>query len=404
MMDRRNPITPDAAVGVAAVSEYDEDAILRALVACEESIPTGTLSGKRVVVKPNFVAKCQPDRAATVHPAVLGAVVRWLRAHGAESVTLAESPGGVYNAPRLRSVYSAVGAQSLAESHGIDLNFDCSFSEATFPTGRVCRLFDIITPILEADIIVDVCKLKTHALTGMSAAVKNLFGVVPGIVKFEMHSRYPDYGDFSEMLVDLCELLCQRSEIISITDGIVAMEGNGPTAGVPRHLDVLLVSKNPFASDAVAAHLIGRDGRIDTVNRAAARGLCPASYSDVSVIPVGAGSKDILSPRDFALPDSADKNGIEIIKNLFGGRIYSLFRPYPVVSYEKCVGCGECASSCPRHTINMVSPSEAKVRKTTAKRVPVIERGDCIRCFCCQELCPHGVVKIRKNPLTRWLS
>lgn len=405
-MDEIRSLTAMEPVAAASVPEYDEDLIYDALIAAEGAVAPGSLSGKKVVIKPNFVAKRTPDEAATVHPAVLGAVIRWLRFHGAENITIAESPGGVYNPTRLHGVYAATGAREIAEKYGVTLNDDCSFSETPFPGGVICRLFDIITPILEADVIVDVCKLKTHALTGMSAAVKNVFGVIPGIVKFEMHSRYPDYDDFAEMLVDLCELLCRRAEFFSVTDGIISMEGNGPTSGTPRKLGALLVSRNPFASDAVAAHLIGRDGKIPTVNISADRGFCSESVSDADVRPIGVPSADSLAVGDFAQPDSIDKNGIEIMRNLFGGSIYKLFRPYPVIDYSTCVGCGECARSCPRHTIKMTPVKDAgkSARRAQVMTVPVIARDGCIRCFCCQELCPHGVVMIKKNPITRILS
>ncbi len=404
MKKTNRSVMPDEPVAVARIDEYDEDAILRALTDADIScgILPDSLSGKKVVIKPNLVSKRSPDEAVTSHPAVIGAVISWLRARGADDITVAESPGGVYNQARLRGIYSASGLLSLAEEKGVRLNFDCSFSETAAPDGLRCRLFDIISPILDADLIVDVCKLKTHALTGMSAAVKNMFGSVPGIVKFEMHSRFPEYDDFAEMLVDLCELLANRCDFVSITDGIVAMEGNGPTAGVPRQLGALLVSRNPFASDTAAAHLIGRDTGIATVRIAAERGIAPSAYEQVKLVAVGG----MPEAADLAMPDSVQKNGIEIMKNLFGGRIYDLFRPYPVIDYSACVGCGECAASCPRHTIDMKNTADAggKARRARAKRVPVIDRDGCIRCFCCQELCPHGVVRIRKNPLTRWLS
>ncbi len=392
-------------VAVAQIKEYDPGRILDALVSADKAcrLLPYDLHGKKIVLKPNIVAKKTPDEAVTTHPAVVEAVVRWLSGKGADDITIAESPGGVYAAPRLRGVYAASGIDKTAEALGVRLNFDCTFSEIPFPEGVRCRLFDIITPILGADLVVDLCKLKTHALTGMSAAVKNMFGSIPGIVKFEMHSRFPDYGDFSEMLVDLCELICKRTDFISVTDGIVAMEGNGPTAGTPRKLGALIVSANPFAADVVSSHLIGRDGRITTVNNAAARGLSPAGIEGVNVIYL---TDSAVTPLDFAVPDSVDKNGIEVMKNLFGGRIYRMFQPYPTIDYRACVGCGECSASCPQHTITMVEREKigGKARASKALRVPKIERDACIRCFCCQELCPHGVVKIRKNPITRWLS
>ncbi len=408
MEKRKNrSVDPGEPVAVAEIREYDADKIYGALSEADEAcrIFEAPLSGKKVVIKPNLVAKRAPGAAATAHPDVLRGVIRWLRSRGADDITIAESPGGVYNQARLRGIYEATGVAEVAEELGVRLNYDCSFSEVSAPDGARCRLFELISPILDADVVVDVCKLKTHALTGMSAAVKNMFGSIPGIVKFEMHSRYPDYGDFAEMLVDLCELIADRSEFVSVTDGIVAMEGNGPTAGTPVTLGALLVSKNPFASDAEAAYLIGREGKIPTVNIAIERGIAAAKAAGVNVVSLGGADAPQLA-RSLAMPDSVEKNGIERMKNLFGGRIYDMFRPYPVIDYAACVGCGECAASCPQHTIEMTPATDAgsQARRAKARRVPVIEREGCIRCFCCQELCPHGVVKIRKNPITRWLS
>ncbi len=398
MSDRS--ISPDEPVVAAACGSYDIPLIRAALESADPYIGMDSLKGKKVVVKPNFVAKRAPDEAATVHPAVLAAVTDWLADHGADNIVLAESPGGVYNAVRLRGIYAATGADDIAKSHPVTLNYDCAYSEVPVPDGHICRLFDIIGPILDADVIVDVSKLKTHALTGMSAAVKNMFGTIPGIVKFEMHSRYPDYGDFSEMLVDLCEFLCRRASFISVTDAVVAMEGNGPTNGTPRHVGAILVSRNPFAADAAASRIIG-GVNAETVKRSAARGLAPAP-DDCRIVKIGDIDDAFLG--GFTPPDSADRNMIEIVRNLFGGRVYKLFAPYPVVDYSVCFGCGECAASCPRHTIVMTESDAAHGKKRAPARVPKIERDGCIRCFCCQELCPRGAVRIKKNPITRLLS
>ena len=404
-MNTYNPsFDPKAPVYVAECQSYDEDAILGRLMKMYGS-DAPDFSGKRVVIKPNLVSKRAPDEAVTVNPAVLSAVIRWLHACGADDVTIAESPGGVYNASRLRGIYSASGVDRVAATHGVALNYDVGYSEVSHPTGKKCRLFEIIAPIVGADVIIDVCKLKTHALTGMSAAVKNLFGTVPGVVKFEMHSRYPDYGDFSAMLCDLCELLAGKCEFYSVTDGIVGMEGNGPTAGTPRHIGALIVSRNPFAADTVASHLIGCEGKIDMLNDAAERGYTPATHGECNVVTVDGADTEALRIKDYRQPDSSHHNTIEVLRNLFGGRIYKLFEPYPIVDYKACLGCGECAASCPQHTIKMLDKTEVKgAGKCRAVRVPSIERDACIRCFCCQELCPHGVIKIKKNPITRILS
>lgn len=405
-MNKYNPsFDPQAPVYVAECQSYDEDAIFARIKNIGIGMGCPDFSGKRIVIKPNLVSKRSPDEAVTVEPSVISAVIRWLKACGADDITIAESPGGIYSTPRLRGIYSASGVDRVAEAHGVKLNYDLDFAEVSHPTGQKCRLFEIISPVINADIIIDLCKLKTHALTGMSAAVKNLFGTVPGVVKFEMHSRYPEYVDFSAMLCDLCELIAGRCEFYSITDGIIGMEGNGPTAGTPRQIGALIVSRNPFAADTVASHLIGCEGKIDMLNDAAARGYTPADHGGCNIIAADGADIDSLRVKDYKQPDSSHHNTIEVLRNLFGGRIYKLFEPYPIVDYKACLGCGECAASCPQHTIKMLERENVKgAGRCRAKRVPLIERDACIRCFCCQELCPHGVIKIKKNPITRILS
>ncbi len=402
----QNPsLLPSSPVYIADVEEYNKEKISAALKKIGEQMSVPSLSGKKVVIKPNLVAKKSPDDPAITNPAVIECVILWLRSLGADDITVAESPGGVYNTPRLKGIYSASGMNEIAERTGAKLNFDLGYKEISHPTGKICRLFEIIDPILSADVIVDISKLKTHALTGMSAAVKNLFGTIPGIVKFEMHSRYPDYGVFASMLVDLCEMLVSRASFISVTDAIIGMEGNGPTAGTSREVGKLIVSANPFASDVVGAHIIGCEGKIPMVNESIARGFAPASFTDANIISVDGCDITSLKIKNYRQPDSTRHNPIEVLRKVAGGRIYKLFEPYPVIDYTKCVGCGECAASCPQHTIIMTPKSDVKGGgKSKAVNVPVIEREACIRCFCCQELCPKGIIKIRKNPITRFLS
>ncbi|HOQ14300.1 MAG TPA: DUF362 domain-containing protein [Bacillota bacterium] len=401
-------LLPDTPVALAACDTYDEERIFSLLVRCAEAasvFPSG-LAGKKVVIKPNFVMKREPDAAATVHPAVLRATIRWLSSLGAEKIIVAESPGGPYTAARLRGVYTACGATDACSGLDAALNYDVGYSEAHYPEGQRARVFDVINPILEADVVVDLCKLKTHTLTQLSGAIKNLFGVIPGIVKFEMHSRYPDYNDFSAMLNDLCAFICSTREFVAITDAIVGMEGNGPTGGSPRKIGALLMSQNPFASDAVAARLIGIEGSVIMIEDAKSRGYC---YTEPKLQHVGidGATPDALRVPDFAKPETRG-NFIFKADNIIGRELYRWFRPRPLINYTACLGCGECAASCPAKTIVMMEKDKAQKREKSAKharpqKIPVIFRDKCINCFCCQELCPHRAVKIKKNPLSRLL-
>ncbi len=348
-------------------------------------------AGKKVVIKPNLVSAMKPDDAATTHPVFLCAVIDMLRSHGADDILIAESPAGVYSEVLLKHSYKATGISQAADECGVRLNTDTASTLVHYRDGKICHAMDIIDPILKADIIVDLCKLKSHSLTEMSCAIKNFFGVIPGTVKFEMHSAYPSQQAFSEMITDLCCYLADTHEILAICDGIVAMEGNGPTGGTPRDFGAILMSQSPFCLDTVAAHIIGFDGKVPILTASQHRGRCPADPAEINVFGI---NLETFTVEDFKKPDS--DSILSRLPNLFGGKLSKFLSPKPVIDKSKCIGCGVCAASCPQHTIT--------VRQNGKKRLAAINHKNCIRCFCCQELCPSHVVRIKKNPFLFILS
>lgn len=377
----------ESIVAVSECGSYDEKqlaAILRSHFAVF-GYDRAFFEGKRVVIKPNLVMKKSPDAAATTHPAVLGAVLCVLGEMGVAPV-IAESPGGIYNRQRLEGIYRVCGIAETAQRYGAQLNYDTSAVHVPFAEGRKVKMFHIISPIVEADVIIDLCKLKSHSLTKMSAAVKNLFGTIPGIEKFEMHATFPEYGDFGAMLCDLCELLCREKTVIAVTDAVVGMEGNGPTAGTPRRIGAVLTSENPFASDLLCERLIGFEGTVPLVKEAISRGLCTDSADALDI--VGTRPETLVVP-DFREPDSAKNKSTSALAFFSRGRIGRFFMPRPVVVREKCRACGECVASCPQHTIELVARGEG--------RLAHIKHASCIRCYCCQELCPFAAISVKKN-------
>ena len=256
------------------------------------------------------------------------------------------------------------------------------------PKSTTAHGFELITPLLDADVIVNLAKLKSHALTKFSGAVKNYFGSIPGLAKVETHARFPDYGDFGSMLTDLCAFFAGNKPTFNLLDGIVAMEGNGPTGGEPRKLGYLIAGVNPFNVDIVGTKLIGFDDVI-MLEEAKKRGYACDQPTVIGVAPERV--------SDFVKPDSSagDTSALTFLTKAFGGRLNRWLQPKPFVEVSKCVGCGACARSCPKKTIELVGESE--------KHAHIIDR-DCIKCFCCQELCPVKAVVIKKNPVMKLLG
>jgi len=369
-------------VFVSKVDEYDVQKIKSELCASFDAlaIDLSSFAGKKVVIKPNLIIKKSPDGAATTHPAVIEAVISVLNDAGVRPV-IAESPGGIYSAAHLKASYRVCGIEDAVKDYDCELNLDVSSEIMEYRGDKASRSFDIIKPIADADVIIDVCKLKSHSLTKMSGAAKNLYGTIPGIIKFELHAANPDIGSFSSMLCDLDRMLIGSKTIIAITDGIVGMEGEGPTGGTPKKIGALLVSRDVFASDVIAAKILGLTvADVPLLAEAASRGLIPESADGIETL---GENVDGVVLSDFVLPKS---QSIGVLDFFSKGKMGEFFMPRPYVT-NKCRACGECVRSCPQKTI--------AIKKGRAK----IDAKNCIRCFCCQELCPFVAIKTRRNPI-----
>ena len=377
-----------APVFISECADYDvgylENIIQRAF--SEIQISEDDIKGKKILLKPNLVLAKKPDFAATTHPAFIRACANVLIQMGALSLVIADSPGGPFNEGNLSSVYRICEINSLSDIKKLKINNDFSYVPAK-TNGERLKKFHIIKAFDDADVIVDLCKLKTHNLTGMSCAVKNLFGLIPGVEKFEMHSTFPKIEDFSEMLVDLALFVLKNKKFIALCDGILSMEGNGPSHGIPRKAGLVLVSASPFAMDIAARRIIGVDPVLH-VDAAAKRGLVPESADDINFV------GGIACPAlDFKKPDNSAGKFLKKLPDMFGGRFASFFESRPEIIKKKCVGCGVCVFSCPRHTIKLIIKHK--------KRKASISYNSCIHCYCCQELCPSGAVGTHRNFLIK---
>lgn len=376
-------------VPVALVScpDYEPshvDDALRRAVSLIGGLEKWVSPGTRVLVKPNLLQGLGPEHAVCTHPVVVSSVIRLMNEHGC-TVTLADSPGGGirYTEKNLMKQYREAGYSRLAEDPGCTLNADTGFQILKFGDGKVCREFPIINPCFSSDHIVVVSKAKAHILTLMTGATKNLFGLIPGLEKPLIHSRFQTGERFGDMLIDL-NLAVRPS--LHVADAILAMEGDGPTSGIPRHLGVLLVSPCPFALDTILCRLMSIDPLdVPYLSCAVRRGLCSADGKEIMLL--GDQSEAFIA-RDFRTPRTyrGSRRGMEV-SPLFRavhrlGRIYGV---RPQVEISRCTGCGKCIAICPARAINL-SGNHA-----------VIRTGECIRCFCCHEMCSDGAIALKRS-------
>lgn len=393
-MRRTSPVT------AAPLPDYSRESAREAVRQILEGWPglEQVGPGTRAAVKVNIVSGKAPETAVTTNPVLVAELSRQLVSRGAQ-VTVGDSPGGLFTKEALAHAYRACGMTAV-EAAGASLNYDTSTEDVKFPQAARAHVFSSTSWLKDADVLINFTKLKTHGMVRMTASVKNLFGTVPGTTKPEYHMRFPDQDQFCDMLIDLNEYYRPALNLVDAGDG---MEGNGPTAGRPRHIGLLLASESPYDLDMACAYLIGF-GREDvpTLERAWKRGLGPADISEVDVI----GEK----LRDYQVPDFSRAGGVAITFTPAGpfGKILEpvmirAMRQVPKVRPAECVSCGKCASVCPAHAITM---SGSSARGLSGKRGPTphIDRSKCIRCFCCQEFCPVGAMKVHRTWLARLLQ
>ena len=340
--------------------------------------------GSKVLLKPNLLMKKRPDESVTTHPTIVQAVAE-LAAEAGGIVTIADSPGGLYNPTILRGLYRVCGIEAAAEASGAALNMDTGHTLAEYPQGVQAKSFPIINPILDTDVIINLPKLKTHMMMYYSGAVKNMFGAIPGVYKAEYHFSTPEQDKFADMLLDLCAC---TAPTISIMDGIWGMEGQGPSSGIPRKFGVILASADPYALDAAAINILGiKPTEALTISRAEERGICctfdeiPLAGDDIGEFRIS----DLIKPP-IGTPDFL--KGFALTRP-FAKQVNRMMSPKPKFYRDICIGCGDCAACCPANAL------------TLKNKMVILKKKDCISCFCCQELCPKKAVHVKRNWVMR---
>ena len=217
----------------------------------------------------------------------------------------------------------------------------------------------------------------------MTAAVKNMYGTVPGFMKTNLHKSYPTSKEFGKLVAAIYEKIKPG---LNIADGIYAMEGNGPSGGSRVDLGIVAVSTDAIAMDIVLCRVMG----IEPANVPYLKQLCQSSIRDIeqqiNVIPApwqSLGIKPLLPPTTSAL-------------NFIPGWFARLVRPLiwirPAID-EKCIKCYQCIKAC---------PAQALIRQKDNK--PVLVPDNCIGCCCCHEVCPAKAIEMVHSPLVKLIT
>jgi len=347
---------------------------------------------EKVLLKPNLLARALPQKAITTHPAVFSAVCKLLMDEGYAHVSYGDSPGNPTTTPEKAT--DTCGLAAVAAAHGIPLADFNSGSVVHFPEGHTAKSFYLCRAVQDMDAMINICKMKTHALERITGAVKNLYGCITGVNKATGHAHYPNSDVFADMLADLN--LCVKPRL-HIMDGIVAMEGNGPSSGTPISMNVLLFSADAVALDSVFAGLIHLDpAAVPTCVSGAKVGVGTMNYTEIEIITPDGTLTMEEAQKKYGNPDFDVFRGV--MKKGLLPKVMPLL-PFlqhrPKADMKKCIACGICEESCPVPE-KAVHAGHGQKAKYDYKK--------CIRCYCCQEMCPAKAIEVYRSPLNKLLG
>ncbi len=339
--------------------------------------------GERVLLKPNLLISAVPERAIVTHPAFVEAMASLIIDAGAKPF-IGDSPS-IGNLPR---VLAKSGYEPFMKRMGIEAVPFREKAPRECGEGRIFRRIDLAREVFEFDRLINLAKLKTHCQMVLTLAVKNLFGTVIGMDKAAWHLRAgKDYDGFATVLAQIVE---EVKPALSLIDGILGMEGNGPSGGTPRHIGIIAASKDAVALDATICRLVGfRVERLRTCVMAASLGMGITALDLIRVL------GDELN--GFPLSDFKPPKSMTVMWNLSQGNLVRRFLENQMVTRPRidsdiCVLCKECRDHCPPAAI---SDSDGKM---------IIDYRKCISCFCCHEVCTTKAIDLVQPRFARFLS
>lgn len=368
-------------VAIIECTSYDENKVNDAIekgINLIGGIESFVNKDEKILVKPNLLKAVHPEKAVTTNPKVFGAILKLLKENGYQNVVYGDSPGAG-SSTKLTDAVKIVGFEEEANKYDVKLGNFFESITLDYKEGKAAKKFNVCKEVADADAIISICKMKTHALEKITGAIKNQYGCIYANAKALGHAKYPNSSSFSKMLVDLNNCLKPR---LYIMDGIVAMEGNGPASGDTVNMNVILISSDPVAIDSVYASLVYVNSKyVPTCVYGEMYGLGNRDLNNIDIVtPIG----NITIEEAINKYGKPDFNVNRKKTNLWP--ITSMFRfakHKPIVDLDKCIGCGICQNAC---------PVEGKAVHSGNGKKAVYNYRKCIRCYCCQEMCPAKAI------------
>ncbi|HPM78643.1 MAG TPA: DUF362 domain-containing protein [bacterium] len=328
------------------------------------------VGGKAVLIKLNLLNALPPERAVCTHPEVTRALVRLCREAGAREIAVGDQPG-MNLSDNPEEAFEVSGNAAVCREEGARM---APFSRAGYrevTLDKPLKLNHLLAAneVLDAEVIINAPKLKSHVQALYTGAIKNWFGVVASRDRKRSH-HLSRLEPFSQSLVDIFRL---RVPELTVMDGIVGMEGRGPGEGDPRTLGLILASTDAPALDTVALHCIDYARlNVPHVRIAGEQGLGETDMAKIVI--------DGPPLAQVRVPFKWPPRAVTAPPPLFMKLLFRLWTIRPVILAEKCQVCGACERMCPVGAIAM-----------GADRA-IIDTSLCIECFCCHETCPHNAI------------
>ena len=371
-----------ASVSISKCNSYDTKEVQGAVDSCLDKL--GGLSSlikpdDRVLIKPNILIAKPPEEAVTTHPALIEAIIMVIKKVGAVPL-VGDSPGGLVG--NVGEHWKVTGIEEVCNRLNVEiLNFE---SSGVYEKRINGNHYHIAKPVLDADFIINVPKIKTHGLTILTCAIKNMYGTIPGLTKVNYHKEAPKPSDFAELVVDIFAL---SKPGLNIVDGIIGMDGNGPSAGNPKEMGLILASTDSVAIDSLICQILGKNPlKVPTNKNAYERGLGEADINKIKVLGY---QPDVID--DFKWPPNI-ASSLDMVPSFISKGLMRFWWSRPVIDPEVCTKCGKCVKNCPVEALS------------AGVKIPEFDYPECINCMCCMEMCPEKAVKLEKSMLSKLLS